>query len=77
MHLGKYNDRYDRSRSLARVHMIVAIVHDRYDRWSKSGVHLIVTIAEKSVIFPKVHCSAGSFHADSDFAPKKMILEVF
>ena len=29
------------------------------------------------VIFPKVHCCTGSFHADSDFAPKNMILEVF
>ena len=26
MHLGKYDDRSDRSRSLARVHMIVSIV---------------------------------------------------
>ena len=33
MHLGKYDDRSDRSQSLAFVDMIVAIVHDRWDRW--------------------------------------------
>ena len=29
------------------------------------------------VIFPKVHCTSGSFHADFDFAPKNKILGVF
>ena len=29
------------------------------------------------VIFPKMHCSTGSFHAGSDFAPKKYDLGSF
>ena len=29
------------------------------------------------VVFPKVHCSTGSFHADFDFMPKKYYLGKF
>ena len=58
MHLGKYGDRCDRSRSLACVHMIAAIVTIvtivtiagiEPDRWDgqQGCVHLMAVIADR------------------------------
>ena len=53
---------------------IVTIVDDRNDHMdTDQGSQTIRTI----VIFPKVHCSSGSFHADFDFTPKNNTLKVF
>ena len=53
---------------------IVTIVNDQNNHMDiVQQLWMIRTI----VIFPKVHFSSGSFHADFDFALKSKILEVF
>ena len=74
------SDHSDQMDTLLTIPAIVTIAITRIGLGSIPAItSMIITIAaiRTIVIFPRMHCSTGSFYVDFDFAPKNMILEAF